>query len=102
MILTISLPSSGRGRSASPGGLRAGRAARELSLGQLAVLAELAADDLVIRTRSTQDRRQVLIEITDAGRDALRRDMAGATPGCPPRWPGSTRASRRSRASPDT
>jgi len=41
------------------------------------VLAELAAGGLVVRTRSDQDRRQVLLEITEAGRAALRRDMAG-------------------------
>jgi DNA-binding MarR family transcriptional regulator len=40
------------------------------------VLAELAAADLVVRTRGEHDRRQVLIEITGKGRDALRRDMA--------------------------
>jgi DNA-binding MarR family transcriptional regulator len=86
--------------------LRAERSARELSLGKLAVLAdlvssgpvtagdlavtqhqrpqaltrmlaEMAADDLVVRTRGERDRRQVLIEITGKGRDALRRDMAG-------------------------
>jgi DNA-binding MarR family transcriptional regulator len=85
--------------------LRAERTARELSLGKLAiladlvgsgpitagdlavtqnqrpqaltrVLAELAAADLVVRTRGEHDRRQVLIEITGKGRDALRRDMA--------------------------
>jgi DNA-binding MarR family transcriptional regulator len=84
--------------------LHAERTTRELSLGKLAVLAdlieggpvcagdlaaaqnqrpqaltrllaELAADDLVTRTRGERDHRKVLIEITGKGRDALRRDM---------------------------
>jgi DNA-binding MarR family transcriptional regulator len=41
------------------------------------VLAELARDGLIIRTRGDQDHRQVVLEITTAGRQALRRDMAG-------------------------
>jgi DNA-binding MarR family transcriptional regulator len=86
--------------------LRAERSARELSLNKLSVLAdlarqspvtagglattenqrpqsltrvlaELARDGLIVRTRSEQDRRQVLLEITETGRAALRRDMAG-------------------------
>jgi DNA-binding MarR family transcriptional regulator len=86
--------------------LRAERSARELSLSKLSVLAdltrqspatagslataenqrpqsltrvfaELASDGLIVRTRSEQDRRQVMLEITEAGRAALRRDMAG-------------------------
>jgi DNA-binding MarR family transcriptional regulator len=85
--------------------LRVERTTRELSLGKLAVLAdlvdggpvcagelavtqnqrpqaltrllaELAADDLVTRTRGEHDHRKVLIEITGEGRAALRRDMA--------------------------
>jgi DNA-binding MarR family transcriptional regulator len=40
------------------------------------LLAELAAAGLLVRTRSEADRRQVLLEITDAGRAALHRDMA--------------------------
>jgi DNA-binding MarR family transcriptional regulator len=41
------------------------------------VFAELASDGLIVRTRSEQDRRQVMLEITEAGRAALRRDMSG-------------------------
>ncbi|HEY3953362.1 MAG TPA: MarR family transcriptional regulator [Streptosporangiaceae bacterium] len=40
------------------------------------VLAELERDRLITRTRDEQDRRQSLLTITEAGRQALRRDMA--------------------------
>lgn len=85
--------------------LRAERPARELSLGKLGVLvelsrqetvtagalaaagnqrpqsltrllAELARDGLITRTRDENDHRQILLQITTAGREALRRDMA--------------------------
>lgn len=85
--------------------LRAERSARSLSLGKLGVLAalhrnspvtagalaatqnqrpqsltrllaELARDGLIVRTRDERDHRQVQLTITGAGRDALRRDMA--------------------------
>jgi len=39
-------------------------------------LADLAHDDLLTRTRDDRDRRQALLTITAAGRDALRADMA--------------------------
>lgn len=86
--------------------LRAERPSRELSLGKLGVLAdlngqatvtvgalaaaanqrpqsltrllaELASDGLLTRTRDERDHRQILLQITPAGREALRRDMAG-------------------------
>jgi DNA-binding MarR family transcriptional regulator len=41
------------------------------------VLAELAQEGLIIRTRGDQDHRQVMLEITAAGREAVRREMAG-------------------------
>lgn len=86
--------------------LRAERPSRELSLGKLGVLAdlnrqetvtagalagaanqrpqsltrllaELASDGLITRIRDERDHRQILLQITTRGRDALRRDMAG-------------------------
>lgn len=39
------------------------------------VLAELELADLVVRSRSEDDRRQFLIELTRPGLDALARDM---------------------------
>jgi DNA-binding MarR family transcriptional regulator len=39
------------------------------------VLAELKQDGLITRTRDERDRRQSLLTITEAGRQALRRDM---------------------------
>jgi DNA-binding MarR family transcriptional regulator len=39
------------------------------------VLAELERDRLITRTRDEHDRRQSLLTITEAGRQALRRDM---------------------------
>jgi DNA-binding MarR family transcriptional regulator len=63
------------GGPVTAGGLAATQNQRPQSLTR--VLAELAADDLVVRTRGEHDRRQVVVEITGKGRDALRRDMAG-------------------------
>lgn len=40
------------------------------------VFAELQRDGLISRTRDDRDGRQRLLEITEAGREALARDMA--------------------------
>jgi DNA-binding MarR family transcriptional regulator len=40
------------------------------------VLAELERDQMITRTRDDRDRRQSLLGITEAGHEALRRDMA--------------------------
>ena len=40
------------------------------------VFAELEGDGLVVRTRSDRDGRESLLDLTAAGRDLLRRDMA--------------------------
>lgn len=39
------------------------------------VIAELEAADLITRSRDERDRRQYVLEITDAGRQALAADM---------------------------
>lgn len=56
------------------GRLAAAKNQRPQSLTRL--LAELASDGLITRTRSDHDHRQVLLEITPDGRAALRRHMA--------------------------
>lgn len=56
------------------GQLAAAKNQRPQSLTRL--LAELARDGLITRTRSDHDHRQVLLEITQEGRTVLRRHMA--------------------------
>ncbi|HEY8981422.1 MAG TPA: MarR family transcriptional regulator [Streptomyces sp.] len=57
----------------TPGDLAAAEHQRPQSLTR--VFAELEADGLVTRTRAEGDGRQSLLTLTDAGREALRREI---------------------------
>ncbi|HWG26031.1 MarR family winged helix-turn-helix transcriptional regulator [Actinospica sp.] len=58
---------------ATPGELAASERLQPQSLTR--VIADLEAEELLTRRRDERDRRQYVLEITDAGRFALARDM---------------------------
>ncbi|WP_433473376.1 MarR family winged helix-turn-helix transcriptional regulator [Spirillospora sp. CA-142024] len=62
-----------RNGPASAGELAEAEGQRPQSLTR--VFAELEADGLISRARAEQDRRQVVLTITEQGTDALRRDV---------------------------
>jgi DNA-binding MarR family transcriptional regulator len=60
---------------ANQDGITPSKLADEVSLGASTVTGivdRLVAKDLVLRTRSTEDRRKVVLTITDAGRDVIK------------------------------
>jgi len=63
-----------RNGASSPGEIAAAEHQRPQSLTR--VFAELEADNLVVRRPGQRDRRESRLELTDAGRNALRGDMA--------------------------
>jgi DNA-binding MarR family transcriptional regulator len=63
-----------RAGPATPGQIAA--AERQLPQSLTRVFSELEADGLVTRSPSERDRRAALLHLTQAGRDALARDMA--------------------------
>ncbi|MBP5939995.1 MarR family winged helix-turn-helix transcriptional regulator [Streptomyces acidiscabies] len=63
-----------RGGPRTPGELAAAEHQRPQSLTR--VFAELEAEGLVARTRAEDDGRQSLLSLTDAGREALRGEVA--------------------------
>ena len=60
-------------KSSSPGEVAAAEHLQPQSLSKL--LAELESEGLTSRSKSQTDRRQSVLKITQAGRDALKRDM---------------------------
>jgi DNA-binding MarR family transcriptional regulator len=60
---------------ATPGDIATAGRHQPQSLTRL--LAELEEDGLILRARNDEDRRQMLLTISDAGRAALIRNMAG-------------------------
>lgn len=59
--------------AATPGGIAAAEHLQPQSLTR--VIAELEADELITRSRDENDRRQYVLELTEAGRLALAQDM---------------------------
>ena len=61
-------------RECSPGEVAAAEHLQPQSLSKL--LAELEAEGLMVRSRSSRDGRQSILKITQKGKDSLRRDMS--------------------------
>ena len=61
-------------RECSPGEVAAAEHLQPQSLSKL--LAELEAEGLMVRSRSSRDGRQSILKITQKGKDTLRRDMS--------------------------